>query len=333
MSELLVAPQIYNSLIIDQYGIIIMKAYKCDIYDFITKEIDIYFSPENITIFNLRFPQLISYLEQVIPILLRKVINYGYIFFDIKSLNMLVDYDVIDGNTFSFKEIKLIDFDPNYKLDHYYIEDILERSGKTIHNVTKLTDALLVVSLILFSLDFNKFIYRYLQRNVFIFSYTINELLKDNEIKEYVKYLFQNNMGNITELINSYLNNYGELTLWSDKMESLPNKDNFQSFTTYDGKVYSLLEKMNINLDPLPKKSDLPALAPLNPLLLMPPALSMSLPKLQPLERPTYITPPIKKISKSPPPHKRNIRYRSRLEQVQKTKQEERGIKRTYEGI
>ena len=156
---------------------------------------------------------------------------------------MLVDYDVIDGNTFSFKEIKLIDFDPNYKLDHYYIEDILERSGKTIHNVTKLTDALLVVSLILFSLDFNKFIYRYLQRNVFIFSYTINELLKDNEIKEYVKYLFQNNMGNITELINSYLNNYGELTLWSDKMESLPNKDNFQSFTTYDGKVFLLLEK------------------------------------------------------------------------------------------
>ena len=29
------------------------------------------------------------------------------IFFDIKSLNMLVDYDVIDGNTFSFKEIKI----------------------------------------------------------------------------------------------------------------------------------------------------------------------------------------------------------------------------------
>ena len=70
---------------------------------------------------------------------------------------------------------------------------------------------------------------------------------------------------------------------------------------------------MNINLDPLPKKSDLPALAPLNPLLLMPPGLSMSLPKLQPLERPTYITPPIKKISKSPPTRKRNLRYRSRL--------------------
>ena len=248
MSDLLVAPQIYNSLIIDQYGIIIMKAYKYDIYDFITKEIDIYYSSENITIFNLRFQQLISYLEQVIPILLRKVINYGYVFFDIKSLNMLIDYDVKDENTFSFNEIKLIDFDPYYKLDHYYIENLLEKKlGKTINDDTKLTDALLVVSLILFSLDFNKFIYRYSQRNVFIFSYKINQLLQDDEIKEYVRNLFQNNMGNITELINSYLNNYGEFTLWSDKIESLPNKDVFQSFTTYDGKVNSLLEKMNIN--------------------------------------------------------------------------------------
>ena len=120
-------------------------------------------------------------------------------------------------------------------------------------------------------------------------------------------------MGNITELINSYLNNYGEFTLWSDKIESLPNKDVFQSFTTYDGKVNSLLEKMNINLYSTPQKSDLPDLPPLNPALLMPPGLSMRLQKLEPLERPNYFTPPIKKIDSSPPKREKNIRFMSRL--------------------